>query len=520
MSNFLKNKFSSNITQPLLISVLVSVILISIAVPAFNLVTLPSYKLLIFSFAGIAAAALVFAYRGNLWVGRIVVPIVLFSVISLLTYLGGLHDTVVFGYSAVILVAALLLGSWGSMIFGALSALVTLIVGLRASAGLIASIPNTPDTELKGAIIASTLILGATFILRILIERLNENARIAEAHEQSQIIANQELRALQVELEKRVEQRTAQLRASNEVGQMASSILDPEAVIAKAVNLITEVFSYYYAAIFLVTDNGRWAELKDATGSAGEILKSRRHRLQTNGSSMVGLSIATQKAQIALDTGETAIRFNNPLLPNTRSEIALPLIVGERVIGALDVQSTREADFKTEEIAALQGMANQVAIAIENARLFKEMDATLEELRQTNRGYIQTAWADKLKGTALEYTTKSTLASENESSKTVEISLNLRDQKIGQIVLETDGDWTQEDQTWVESLATQVVISLENARLLEESQQSAMRERLSASIVQKIWASNSIDTILQTTIRELGRALDASAVTIELKTEE
>jgi GAF domain-containing protein len=260
--------------------------------------------------------------------------------------------------------------------------------------------------------------------------------------------------------------------------------------------------------------------LKDATGSAGEILKSRRHRLQIGGNSMVGEAISKRKAQIAEDTGESAVRFNNPLLPNTHSEIALPLIISERVIGALDVQSTREADFKPDDIATLQAMANQVAIAIENARLFKEMDLTLDELRQSNRQYVVSAWTDKLKGKVLEYTAKTGIASSNEPSNRVEINLNLRDQNIGQIRLETEEEWTQEDQVWVEALATQVAISLENARLLEESQQAALRERLSASIVQKIWSSNSIDNILQTAVRELGRALEVSEASIELKLEE
>lgn len=327
---------------------------------------------------------------------------------------------------------------------------------------------------------------------------------------------------LQQNLEKRVDDRTKQLRLSNEVGRIASTILDPEIVIAKVVELITQSFDYYYTAIFIVNSNGRWAELKDASGSAGAILKARRHRLQVGSSSLVGAAISTLEPQVALDVGASAVRFNNPLLPNTRSEIAIPLMMGDRVIGALDVQSTREADFKPDTIVTLQSMANQVAIAFENARLFKEMDQTVEELRLINRQYVVSAWSDKLKGNTLEYSTRTPSSGETAEAefKEIEINLNLRDEKIGQIRLETAGDWSQEDQAWVEALATQVAISLENARLVEESQQSALRERLSASIVQKLWSSNSIDSILQTAVRELGRALEASEVAIELNVEE
>ena len=328
-----------------------------------------------------------------------------------------------------------------------------------------------------------------------------------------------QLESLQHELEKRIASRTEQLRASNEVGKIASTILDPDILVAQTVNLIANTFSYYFVAIFLISDD-RWAELKDATGTAGEVLKENRHRVLINDNNLIGAAIVKKEAQIALDTGEGAKIFYNPLLPYTRSELTLPLIVGDRVIGALDVQSQREADFSPDDISTLQGMTNQVAIAIENARLFKEMDQTLEELRQTNRQYVVTSWSQKLKGEKLDFSTKSFASPENGELDQIEIGLNLRDQNIGYIRLQTDNEWNQEDQSWVESLATQVAISLENARLIEESQESALRERLSASIVQKIWASNSIDNILQTAVRELGRALEASEATIELKIEE
>jgi GAF domain-containing protein/HAMP domain-containing protein len=321
------------------------------------------------------------------------------------------------------------------------------------------------------------------------------------------------------DLQKQVAQRTAQLQASNEVAKIANSILDPDELIETVVKLISEKLGYYYAAIFTVTDDGRWAELKDATGAAGEALKARRHRLQVGGSSMVGTAISSREARIALDIGEAPVRFNNPLLPNTRSEIALPLLIGDRVLGALDVQSIREADFTTDDISTLQNMVNQVAIALENARLFRQMNESLEELRQTTSEFVSSTWRDRLKAGKLEHTFKPNMAFLNPTDefKEVQVPLNLRDQQIGQIMLEISQDWEIEDQAWVESLATQVAISLENSRLLEESQQSAMRERLSASIIQKVWSANSVDTILQTTVRELARSLEASEVKIELK---
>lgn len=353
---------------------------------------------------------------------------------------------------------------------------------------------------------------------------LKQRAKVSSADEIGELSASFnrmviQLDSLQQGLEKRIANRTEQLRASNEVGKIASTILDPDILVAQAVNLIANTFSYYFVAIFLIVDD-RWAELKDATGTAGEVLKENRHRVLISDNNLVGAAIVKKEAQIALDVGVDAKVFYNPLLPYTRSELTLPLVVGDRVIGSLDVHSQREADFTPDDISTLQGMTNQVAIAIENARLFKEMDETLEELRQANRQYVVTSWSQKLRGEKLEFETKTFAPSEGAEPQNIEIGLNLRDQSIGAIRLQTENDWSQEDQSWVESLATQVAISLENARLIEESQESALRERLSASIVQKIWASNSIDGILQTAIRELGRALEASEASIELKIDE
>ena len=150
-----------------------------------------------------------------------------------------------------------------------------------------------------------------------------------------------QLEGLQTSLEKQVAERTAQLSAVNEVGRSVSAILDPDELIVKVANLITNRFGHYYTAIFLVDATGKWAELKNATGEAGRVLRESRHRLALDSKSMVGTAISQREARIALDVGAEPVRFNNPLLPYTRSEIALPLIAGERVLGALDVQSTR-----------------------------------------------------------------------------------------------------------------------------------------------------------------------------------
>jgi GAF domain-containing protein/HAMP domain-containing protein len=208
-----------------------------------------------------------------------------------------------------------------------------------------------------------------------------------------------QLRGLIGSLEERVNARTEQLRASADVGRAASSILDVDQLLRQAVSLISDRFGFYYAAVFMLDAAGEYAVLREATGEAGRILKERGHKLAVDNKSMVGATIQTRRARIALDVGKEAIRFANPLLPNTRSEIALPLIVGQRVIGALDVQSEQSAVFDDTSAEMLQTMAEQIAVALQNAELFdrsEQQARTLTVLNQMSRDFTLATTLDRI----------------------------------------------------------------------------------------------------------------------------
>ena len=319
---------------------------------------------------------------------------------------------------------------------------------------------------------------------------------------------------LQSTLEEQVTERTKQLTATNEIGRVASSILDRDELLNKVATLITEQFNYYYAAIYLLDSSEKWAELKQATGQAGEVLKQNRHRLEVSGKSMVAGCIREKTPRLAQNTADEKQRYENPLLPYTRSEIALPLIVGDRVLGALNVQSTKPSDFGVGIIETMQNMAGQVAVALENARLFQEAQQSINELRSIQKQYLLEGWANaSTYNNDLEY---SVGESSEAASQVLENPINLRDQALGKITLERTDEWTPELQSLVDAVTAQAAIALENARLVSESRQVALRERALTEISSKIWASTSIDGVLQTVAKELGKQLDTSNTTIEL----
>ena len=327
-----------------------------------------------------------------------------------------------------------------------------------------------------------------------------------------------QLEGLQNTLEQQVAERTKQLTATNEVGRVAASSLDPDELLHRVIKLFSDQFGYYFAAIYLLDPTKKWAELREATGEAGHVLKQNHHRLEVAGKSMVGLAIRERSARIAQIAPHEKQRFENPLLPYTRSEIALPLLVGDRVLGALDVQSTKELDFGPELIETMQNMASQVAIALENARLYQEAQRIIKEMHSVQQQYLQEGWSGySSQHEELEYGIGDEIL---ENSKQMEIPISLRDQLLGQITLESNDEWTPDQRSFVDAVATQAAIALENARLVSESRQLAIRERMLAEINSKIWSSATIDGVLQTVAKELGRRMNASQVTVELKPED
>jgi len=242
-----------------------------------------------------------------------------------------------------------------------------------------------PTAWLSGSVVF--LMLGISLLIsqNYLVSRLavalawsRRLARELEAHRaglEEQVA--ERTRALQ-EANYALQRRAVQLEASFEVGRAITSIFDVDQLLRRTVELIRDRFGFYHAGIFLLDEAGEWAVLREATGEAGAQMKAQGHRLALGSTSMVGWTALHRQPRIALDVGEDAVHFANPLLPYTRSEMTLPLMVGGRLLGVLDVQSTEEAAFDEDDVRALQNMANQIAVAIENARRISEEAALLE----------------------------------------------------------------------------------------------------------------------------------------------
>jgi GAF domain-containing protein len=391
-----------------------------------------------------------------------------------------------------------------------IEAITVSLIALSLGAVLAYLISRTVSAPLRNLIESFKAVEAGDLSQRAAITATDEIATVAMHF--NRMVAS--LSELQGNLEKQVQERTRLLKATNDIAKVSSSILDPDELLARVINLFTEQFNYYYASIYLLDPSEKWAELKEATGEAGKVLKQNHHRLELSGKSMVATCIRERMPRIAQNTSEEKQRMENPLLPYTRSEIALPLVAGDRVLGALNVQSTRSADFGTQVIETMQNMIAQVAIALENAHLFQEARQRINELRAIQQQYLLEGWGSlSLNKEELEYAVGE---SNDANSQKFVAPISLRDQIIGQIVLEGTSDWSPDQKNLIDAVAAQAAIALENARLVNESRQIAVRERMLAEISSRIWSSNTVEAVLQTAIRELGRRLDASSATIKL----
>jgi GAF domain-containing protein len=284
--------------------------------------------------------------------------------------------------------------------------------------------------------------------------------------------------------------------------------------------------------------------LQAASSEGGRRMRARNHAQDVNETTVVGSVAKTGKTRIALDVGVDAVYFNNPDLPGTRSEMALPLSTRGRILGVLDVQSDKPGAFSEEDAKTLSILADQIAIAIENARLFQENQQTLNEYQALYRQNIQQGWSafsreesslgyrQTISGGSkvvqpveteeiLEAINKGdilvTQPAKNQGDSYIVIPVKLRGQIIGTLRVQAptkNRSWTRDEINLAEAVSDRLSLALENARLIQESQKQVIKEQTISEVTSKIGASIDLKNVLQTAVEELGRAMPGSEVLI------
>lgn len=465
----------------------------------------------------------------------------------------GVKDVVVVGYIAVALLASIVL-SWltGGIVIVVSIAAIWVLALLEVNQIISPRFQNPMEfgRDLSFVFIAITaLIYFSTTSLRDAISRANKS-------ETNLLISNRELQELNRSLEDRVAARTAELEQANQHNERRAKQFEAIAQIARATatnesldsllprltSLISTQFGFYHTGIFLLDENHQYAVLRAANSEGGKRMLERGHKLQIGQTGIVGFVSAIGTPRIALDVGDDAVFFDNPDLPDTRSEMALPLRVANEIIGVLDVQSVEANAFRNEDITVLSTLADQVSIAIQNSRSYETMQELLQEAQKTSAAYLQDAWrileneeanvGYHVAGNEITPLTRSLTSSQvkkaiqnkqtvsqDGETATLAIPIRLREEVVGVVNIRTqdEHEWDDDEVDIAEAVADRLSLALETSLLLRSTQRRAELERITADISGKIGATTQFDSILRTAAEELSRILGGSEVLVQIQ---
>ena len=355
------------------------------------------------------------------------------------------------------------------------------------------------------------------------------------------------------ELEKRVDERTVELSSATErierrarqfesiahIAHTISSTRDLDSLLSQITTAINQEFGFYHVGIFLLDTAREYAVLSAANSEGGKSMLEIGHRLKVGETGLVGYVTGSGKPRVALDTDADTVFFDNPYLPQTRSEIALPLHVGEEIIGALDVQSTEPNAFSQDDINILSTLADQVSVAIQNARQFEETRKALNESEVLSKQFVQAGWQQFTKNRNLlgirhtgarasllhrrngkhkeEDLLLTTQPKPNGRGASLSLPIKLRGEVIGSVDVRAPSNrpWDQDELDIVTAIIERAAIAMENARLLAESQKRAAKERIIGEISAKISMQSEINELLKTAAQELGQNLPNAEIAIQ-----
>ena len=497
----------------------------------------------------------VFVLRGNVLLAKVVVPaslVIGVSAISAAT--NGHRCTSCFALPVVLIISAILLGRRSLFLTTPIAVIATIAIAVNDMA---TGTPVTP-IGLDDTIIAPVILIATAGITQLLIVRLNESTLRARQSEQVQKLENAELMELRSTLEERVHVRTAELETANKITEKRARQFKAVAQVMSAIStvqsldellpLVTQVisqqFNVYHTGVFLIDDNREFAVLRASNSEGGQRMLARKHALPIGQTGIVGFATATGQPRIVLDVGADSVYFDNPDLPDTHSEIALPLRYSGQVIGALDVQSLEINAFQSDDVDVLTTLADQVAVAINHALVIEEAKKSLAEAQSAVGQVTEEAW-QVLRPTQLglgfsysetgvktlkmpidspqiqEALKRGEVAMSADTGKRSQLAvpIRLRGQVIGVMQLSTRGEQklSTDEADIAEAVAERLSLAIETATLLQSTQHRADIERITAKITSNISSSARFETILQTAAQELSSALGGSDVIVQIE---
>ena len=322
-----------------------------------------------------------------------------------------------------------------------------------------------------------------------------------------------------------LEYRAKQLEIASQVAHNALVFQSVDELLSNITRLISEKFGYYHAGVFLIDDREEYAVLQATSSVGGQKMLTRGHQLQVGSEGIVGAAAAEKRPHIALDVGADAIFFNNPDLPDTHSEMAIPLLAQNHVIGILDIQSIDIKAFSQQDIEIFQTLANQIALAIQNARLIEASQENISQLERLAGAQSQQIWQTRLEDEAygFRYTPlgikrlKKRVKFNTEDKEYANTPIQIQGKEIGKIALRRiSKKWSDKEKALISEITDQVGLALENTRLVNETREQASRDQLVTEFSTKLRETLDMDTVVKTAIREMKKTFNLKEVEVRL----
>jgi GAF domain-containing protein len=470
--------------------------------------------------------------RGHVKIAAYIPAGVVFLVMAASFWQVGIGHISTIGIAMVVVTAGILIGAGAATLFVLLGILAYVLSGWAQLSGLIPSALLPLET-----IAIDAIGLGLGLFVLVIFNWISSR-ELRRALEIERDLAAR-LQIQRRELEDEVQQRTqslqrkaAQLETTSQIAKLASEMVDPQELMVQAVELIKTRFGFYQAAVFMLDETGTWANLVASTGEAGTTLLSQHFRLAVGSASIIGWVTSNRMLRVAQDVEKDPFYFRIPILSKTKAEVAVPLIVGIRILGVLDIQSRRTNAFSDDDIQAIRAIGDELAIAIDNARLLRERQQQLDRFQTAYRDLARPSWrrVSRLTGSSTihlggvpipgeqAYRSFKTLDKAAENIQTVlsddEREMAVPIQMRGELIATIGARKTREDQTWsedeiklLEAVSTQIALALESARQYTEEHRRVSELEVVNRVSQAVSQHLRLDSLYRVVHAQINQVL-------------
>lgn len=479
--------------------------------------------------------------RGLIRVAGYIPVILVFALLTTSMLLMGIGHVSTVGLALVVMTASVVIGPGAGFFMAVLSVAAYIFAGWAATTSLITVAFMPPSIVAIDAVILGVF-LTLFLLMNVLSNREMIRALETEQQRSGQLrVQSRDLEDLVASRTRGLERRAIQLQTASDIAKMASEAMEPTILMGQAIEMIRARFGFYHASIFMMDESGNWAQLTASTGDAGRSMLTRKHRLAAGSASIIGWVTANRLPRIALDVEKDPFHFKNPLLPETRAEMAVPLLVGKRLLGALDVQSTEADAFGEDDVRTLEAIASELAVAIDSSRVQREMQQQLERIESAYRQQTQQGWqrlARSRRVPIIHLDVHGDLVPPNEDDFPLIRDAQLQgsrvvsdDQREIAIPIQVRGEliatlaakrprlaeaWSEEEIALIEAIAAQSALALENARQRSEEQRRVTELEAINRISQAVSQMLRLDTLYRIVHRQINQVLGETEMSIAL----